>query len=49
MILTNVDASTSDEKIKNFTREFNIHYRACIGSLIYFYLQEYIWVLQYKS
>ena len=35
MILTKTDASTSDEKVEKFTREFNIHYRACIGSLIY--------------
>ena len=35
MIFTKADASTSDENFENFTREFNIHYRACIGSLIY--------------
>ena len=28
-------ASTSDEKIEKLTREFNIHFRACIGSFIY--------------
>ena len=27
--------STSDEQIEKLTREFNIHYRACIGSLIF--------------
>ena len=36
MIFTKTDASTSDEKIDNLTREFNICYRVCIGSLIYF-------------
>ena len=35
MIITKDDASTSDEQVENLTREFNIHYRACIGSLIY--------------
>ena len=38
MILTKNDASASDEKIDNLTREFNIYYISCIGSLIYFYL-----------
>ena len=31
MIFTKEDVSTSDEQIENFTREYNIHYRACIG------------------
>ena len=35
MIFTKDDVSTSDEKFDNLSREFNIHYRACIGSLIY--------------
>ena len=35
MILTKSDASTSDEQVENFTKEFNIRYRACIGSLVY--------------
>ena len=35
MIFTKYDASTSDEQVENFTRELNIHYRACIVSLIY--------------
>ena len=35
MIFTKTDASTSDEKVDKLTREFNIHYRACIGYLIY--------------
>ena len=35
MIFTKAAASSSDEKVKKLTREFNIHYRACIGSFIY--------------
>ena len=35
MIFTKADASTSDEQVENLTGVFNIHYRACIGSLIY--------------
>ena len=35
VILTKADESTSDEKNEKLTMEFNIHYRACIGSLIY--------------
>ena len=35
MIFTKADASTSDEKVEKLIRVFNIHYRACIGSLIY--------------
>ena len=35
MVLTKEDASTSDEQVEKLTKEFNIHYRACIGSLIY--------------
>ena len=34
IIFAKDDASTSDEKVEKLTREFNIHYRACIGSLI---------------
>ena len=36
MIFTKTDASTNYEQVEKLTREFNIHYRACIGSLIYF-------------
>ena len=36
MIFTKAYAYTSDEKVENLNREFNIHYRACIRSLIYF-------------
>ena len=35
MIFTKADASISDEHVKKLTREFNIKYRACIGSMIY--------------
>ena len=35
MIFTKQDVSTSDEQVEKLTREYNIHYRACIGSLIY--------------
>ena len=34
-IFTQEDVSTSDEKIEKLTREYDIHYRACIYSLIY--------------
>ena len=35
MIFTKEDVSTSDEQVERLTREYNINYRACIGSLIY--------------
>ena len=35
MIFTKEDVSTSDKQAERLTREYNIHYRACIGSLIY--------------
>ena len=35
MVFIKEDLSTSDEQVKKLTREYNIHYRACIGSLIY--------------
>ena len=35
MIFTKVDTSNSDEQVDKLTREFNIHYRSCIGSFIY--------------
>ena len=37
MIFTKADTSTSDEQVEKLTREFNIHYRYCIGSLIYLF------------
>ena len=35
MISTKDDTSTSDEKVEKLTRDYNIKFRACIGSLIY--------------
>ena len=35
MIFTKDDTSTSDEQVEKLTREFNIHYRDFICSLIY--------------
>ena len=35
MIFTKEDISTSDEQVERLTREYNIHYRACIVYLIY--------------
>ena len=35
MIFTKEDASTSDKQVEKLTRAYSIHYRACIGSLIY--------------
>ena len=35
MIFTKADASTSDKEVEKLTGELNIHYRACIGLLIY--------------
>ena len=35
MILTKEAISNSDEQVEKLTKEFRIHYRACIGSLIY--------------
>ena len=35
IIFTKAYASTIDEQVKKLTREFNIHYRYFIGSLIY--------------
>ena len=35
MIFTKEDVSTSDEQIVMLAREYNIHFRVCIGSLIY--------------
>ena len=35
MIFTKQNVSTSDEQVEKLTRGYNIHYRDCIGSLIY--------------
>ena len=37
IIFTKEDVSTSDEQVESLTREYSIHYRACIGSLIYLF------------
>ena len=37
MISTKEDVSTSNEQVDKLTREFKIHYRACIGSLVYLF------------
>ena len=43
MIFTKDYASTSDEQVDKLSREFNIHFIACIGSLIYFlYIRVYL-------
>ena len=42
IIFTKSDVYTSCEKVEKLTREFNIHYRACIESLIHFNIQECI-------
>ena len=49
MIFTKEDVSTSDEQVESLTREYNIHYRACIGSLIYLLSTRVDLVLQYTS
>ena len=36
-IFTKENVSTSDEQVEKLTRKYNIHYRACIGSLIYLF------------
>ena len=35
IIFTKEDVSTSDEQVGKLTREYNTHYRSCIGSLIH--------------
>ena len=35
MIFKKYDTSTIDKQVEKLTSEFKIHYRACIGSLIY--------------
>ena len=37
MIFTKEDVYNSDEQYEKLTREFNIHYRAYIGSFIYLF------------
>ena len=49
MIFTKGDTFTSDEQVEKLTRESNIHYRACIGSLIYLLSTIMYLSLQYTS
>ena len=49
IIFTKADASTNDELVEKLTREFNIHYRTCIGSLIYLLSTEVDMIFQYTS
>ena len=35
MIFTKEDASTSDKQVEALSRDYNIQYRACVGSLIF--------------
>ena len=37
MIFKKEDVSTSDKKVEKLTREYNVHYLACIGPLIYLF------------
>ena len=36
-IFTKYDTYTSDEQVEKLTREFNLHYRSCIGSIVYLF------------
>ena len=49
MVFTKEDASNSDEKLEVLSLYYNIQYRYCVVPLIYFYLKEWICVLQYTS
>ena len=49
MIFTKVDVSTSDEQVEKLTREFNIHYRAFVCSLIYLFSTRVESSLRYTS
>ena len=35
MIFTKKDASTRNEQVEVLSRQYNIHYRDCVGSMIY--------------
>ena len=37
MIFIEYDTSNSDKQVEKLTRELKIHYRSCIGSLIYLF------------
>ena len=43
MIFTKADTYTSDEQFDKLTREFKIHYRACICSFIYLLSTRVYW------
>ena len=43
IIFTKEDVSTIVEQVEKLTREYNIHYRACIGSLIYLLFTRVDW------
>ena len=49
MIFTKEYVSNSDEQVEKLTREYNIHYRACIGSLIYLLSTRVDFIFQYTS
>ena len=49
MMFTKEDVCTSDEQVEKLTREYNIYYRACIGSLIYILSTGVDLSLQYTS
>ena len=48
-MISKKNVSTSDEKFDKLTREFNINYRDCIGSLIYLFSTRVDLSLQYRS
>ena len=49
MIFTKAYVSTSDDQADNFTREINVRYRVCIGSLIYLSYKRVDFIFQYTS
>ena len=49
MIFRKEYVSASDEQVEKLTRDFNIHYRSFIGSLIYFLSTRVDLSFQYKS
>ena len=49
IIFTKEYVSTSDEQVEKLNREYNIHYRACIGSLIYLLSTRVDLIFQYTS
>ena len=49
IIFTKYDSSISDEQVDKLAREFNIHYRSCIVSLIYLLYTRVDFIFQYTS